>query len=199
MGDLLKENDVHVESFTHQLNMRFAPPAGLRTHHGGIEELAELQKEFKVFKKDRRLSKSMAVLNIGSTAGNGPKNVLYGYFDGLAKMGSNVPGLNGEQAVIDALLKNFASKNMLPVYFKYHDMSAPHGDMRVLVTPKARPVSYYNPDFMVLSFPTAPQGATLNKPASSAKKPKAAEAAKPAKAAKAAKPEKKPAKSAKKK
>ena len=62
MGDLLKEQDIHVESFTHQLNMRFAPPAGLKTHHGGIEELVELQKEFGVFKKGRRLSKSMADL-----------------------------------------------------------------------------------------------------------------------------------------
>jgi hypothetical protein len=187
MGDLLKEHDIHVESFAHQLNLRFAPPAGLRTHHGGIEELAELQKEFQVFKKDRRLSKSMAVLGIGSTTGNAPKNVLYGYFDGLAKMGSNVAGLNGEQAVIDALLKNFAAKKPLPVYFKYHDMAAPHGDMRVLVTPKARPVSYFNHDFMVLSFPTAAQGAVLNKPGNAPAAKKATKAARPAGKAKPAK------------
>lgn len=186
MGDLLKEQDIHVESFTHQLNMRFAPPAGLKTHHGGIEELVELQKEFGVFKKGRRLSKSMAVLNIGSTAGNAAKNVLYGYFDGLAKMGSNVAGMNGEEAVVDAILKNLGAKKPLPVYFKYHDMAAPKGDMRVLVTPKARPVSYFNHDFMVLSFPTAAQGATLNKPAKADDKK-----AKPAKADKAAKPAKK--------
>jgi hypothetical protein len=190
MGDLLKEQDIHVESFANQLNMRFAPPAGLKTHHGGIEELAELQKEFGIFKKGRRLSKSMAVLNIGSTAGNSAKNVLYGYFDGLARMGSNVGKLNGEEAIVDALLKNFAAKQPLPVYFKYHDMAAPHGDMRVLVTPRAKPVSYFNHEFLVLSFPTAAQGAVLNKPEKAAKPAKPAKtekAAKPAKAAKAAK------------
>jgi hypothetical protein len=187
MGDLLKEQDIHVESFTHQLNLRFAPPAGLKTHHGGIEELAELQKEFKVFKKRRRLSKSMAVLSIGSIAGNAAKNVLYGYFDGLAKMGSNVSGQNGEEAVVDALLKNFAARKPLPVYFKYHDMAAPHGDMRVLVTPKARPLSYFNHDFLVLSFPTAAQGATLNKPGAKPEK----KAAPKAKAKRAKAPKKK--------
>lgn len=163
MGDLLKEHDIHVETFTHQMNMRFAPPAALKTHHGGIEELVELQKEFKVFKKGRRLSKSMAVLGIGSMAGNGPKNVLYGYFDSLARLGSNdAAGLNGEEAIVSALLKNFASKKPQPVYFKIHDMAAPHGDMRVLVTPKARPLSYFNHDFVVVSLPTAAQGAKLN-------------------------------------
>jgi hypothetical protein len=190
MGDLLKEQDIHIEGIAHQLNLRFAPPAGLADHHGGIEELAELQKEFNIFKKGRRLSKSMAVLNIGANAGLPAKNRLYGYFDGLGKLGSNVGKLNGEDAVIDALLKNFAAKKPLPVYFKYHDMAAPAGDMRVLVTPKDRAVSYLHSDFLVLSFPTARQGVELNKPA---KKDgaKAAKADKPAKADKAGKPAKK--------
>ena len=177
MGDFLKEHDVHVESFANQLNLRFAPSQGLRTHHGGIEELAELQKEFKMFKKGRPLRTSMAVLNIGGTIGNDAKNKLYDYFDSLKKHGSNTKGLDGEAAIVDALVKNFNSKSLLPVYFKYHDMAGENGS-DVVIT-RGRPVSYFNQDYVVLSFPTRAQG--QGKPASgSAKKAGTASKSKPA-------------------
>ena len=189
MGDFLKEHDIHVESFANQVNLRFAPSQGLRTHHGGIEELAELQKEFKIFKKGRPLRTSMAVLNIGGTAGNDAKNRLYDYFDSLRKHGSNVKGKNGEEAVVDAIIKNFAAKTLLPVYFKYHDMAGEHG-ADVVVTPKARPVSYFEQDYMVLSFPTQSQGKAAAKKASAstAKGDKKAKAAAPKAPKKAGKP-----------
>ncbi len=154
MGDFLKEHDIYVDSFINQMNLRFAPSQGLRTHYGGIEELAALQKEFKIFKKGRSFRTSMSVLNIGSAHGNHAKNRLYEYFDNLKNHESNVPGQNGDVSIVNALLKNFAARAPLPVLFKYHDMRAEKGNTRVLITPKERAVSYFPHDFMVISFPT---------------------------------------------
>jgi hypothetical protein len=154
MGDFLKEHDIYVDSYINQLNLRFAPSQGLRTHHGGIEELAELQKEFKIFKKGRSFRTSVAVLNIGGAQGNDAKNRLYDYFDNLKNHDSNVAGQNGDVAVVNAILKNFAAKQPLPVLFKYHDMRAEKGNTRVLVTPKEKAVTYFPHDYLVISFPT---------------------------------------------
>ena len=153
MGDFLKEHDIYVDSFANQLNLRFAPSQGLKTHFGGVEELAVLQKEFKIFKKGRPFRKSVSVLGIGAGLSNHAKNRLFEYFDTLAAHDSNVPGQNGDVAIVNALLKNFASKTPLPVYFKYHDMREAQGNTRVLVTPKERAVSYFPHDYLVVSFP----------------------------------------------
>ena len=96
----------------------------------------------------------MSVLNIGSAQGNHAKNRLYEYFDNLKNHDSNVAGQNGDVAIVNALLKNFAAKEPLPVLFKYHDMRAEKGNTRVLITPKEKAVSYFPHDFMVISFPT---------------------------------------------
>jgi hypothetical protein len=154
MGDFLKEHDIYIDSFANQLNLRFAPSQGLRTHFGGMEELIGIQKEFKIFKKGRSFTKSISVLNIGASLGNEAKNRFYEYFDSLARHESNVPGQNGDAAIVNALVKNFAAKNPLPVYFKHHDMGADKGDARVLITPKQRAVSYFPHDYLVISCPT---------------------------------------------
>ena len=178
MGDFLKEHDIYVESFATQLNLRFAPPQGLRTHHGGIEELAELQKEFKIFKKGRSFRTSVAVLNIGGGSGNDVKNRLYEYFDNLKRHESNVAGKNGDEAIVDALVKNFAARKPLPVFFKYHDMRGDQGDKKMLITPRARPISYIDQEYLVLSFPTQQggqaEGGTTKKAKPATKKAKPA-------------------------
>jgi hypothetical protein len=179
MGDFLKEHDIYVESFATQLNLRFAPPQGLRTHHGGIEEMVELQKEFKIFKKGRPFRTSIAVLNIPAGVGNDVKNRLYEYIDSLKRHESNVPGKNAEEAVIEALLKNFAAKKPLPVYFKYHDMAGEQGDKKVLITPRGRPVTYFDQEYLVLSFPTQ-QGGLAEAAAAKKGKPAAKKAKTPA-------------------
>jgi hypothetical protein len=172
MGDFLKEHDIYVDSFVNQLNLRFAPSQGLRTHFGGMEEMIALQKEFKIFKKGRSFKTSISVLNVGSGMGNDAKNRLYEYFDNLANHDSNVTGQNGDVAIVNALIKNFAASSPLPVYFKHHDMRAEKGNTRVLITPKARAVSYFPHDYLVISFPT--------KEASKKAKPAAKPAAKAA-------------------
>jgi hypothetical protein len=173
MGDFLKEHDIYVDSFVNQMNLRFAPAQGLRTHFGGMEEMIALQKEFKIFKKGRSFRTSLSVLNIGGgLLSNHAKNRFYEYFDNLKNHDSNVTGKNGDAAVVDALLQNFAKKEPLPVYFKYHDMRAEKGNTRVLITPKEQPVSYFPHDYLVISFPT--QKGKAAKAAAKRAKPSAA-------------------------
>jgi hypothetical protein len=153
MGFFMKEHDVHVESLLGELNVRFGPTPSKKSHFGGIAEMVELQKEFKIFKKGRSFRTSVAVLNIGATNAEA-RNRMLEYFGNLGKHESNVAGQNGDAAVVNALVKNLASKNPLPVYFTYHDMRAAKGNTRVLITDKSRPIPYFQHDYLTISIPT---------------------------------------------
>lgn len=171
MGFFMKEHDVHVGGLLDQLNVRFAPTPDKKTHFGGLDEMVALQKEFKIFKKGRSFKTSVAVLNIGASNAEA-RNRLHDYFANLAKHDSNVTGQNGDVAIVNALVRNLASKSPVPVYFTFHDMRAEKGNTRVLITEKDRPVPYFARDYLTISFPTLPL-----KAAKSAAKP-AAKAAK---------------------
>ena len=145
MGFFMKEHDVHVESLLGELNVRFGPTPSKKSHFGGIAEMAELQKEFKIFKRGRSFRTSVAVLNIGATNAEA-RNRMLEYFGNLSKHDSNVAGQNGDAAVVNAIVKNLASKSPLPVYFTYHDMRAAKGNTRVLITDKSRPIPYFQHD-----------------------------------------------------
>jgi hypothetical protein len=156
MGYFMKEHDIHVGSLLDQLNVRFGPTPDKKTHFGGIDEMVALQKEFKIFKKGRAFKNSVAVLNIGASHAEA-RNRMHDYFTNLSKHDSNVPNQNGDTAVVNALVKNLASKTPLPVYFTFHDMRAEKGNTRVLITEKNRPVTYFNRDYLTISFPTLPE------------------------------------------
>jgi len=159
MGMFMKEHDIHVGSLLDQLNVRFGPTPDKKTHFGGIDEMVQLQKEFKVFKRGRAFKTSVAVLGIG--AGNSEaKNRLQEYFGNLANHDSSVAGQNGDVAIVNALIRNLASKSPLPVYFTFHDMKAEKGNTRVLIDEKGRPVPFFKRDYLTISFPTLPQKAT---------------------------------------
>jgi hypothetical protein len=168
MGWFMKEHDVHVENLLGQMNVRFGPTPDKKSHFGGIAEMAALQKEFKLFKKGRPFGKSMAVLNIGSSNAEA-RNRLLEYFGNLSRHDSNVSGQNGDVAIVNAIIRNLASKNPLPVYFTYHDMRAEKGNTRVLITDKSRPVPFFQQDYLTVSLPTKPVPTTAKKAA----KPKA--------------------------
>lgn len=153
MGLFMKEHDVHVENLLGELNLRFGPTPGKKSHFGGIAEMIELQKEFKIFKKGRSFRNSVAVLNVGATNAEA-RNRMLDYFANLSKHDSNVAGRNGDAAIVDALVRNLASKNPLPVYFTYHDMRAAKGNTRVLITDKSRPIPYFPHDYLTISIPT---------------------------------------------
>lgn len=155
MGWFMKEHDVHVENLLGQMNVRFGPTPDKKGHFGGIDEMVALQKEFKLFKRGRAFRDSIAVLNIGSSNAEA-RNRLLDYFGSLSRHGSNVAGQNGDAAIVNALIRNLASKSPLPVYFTYHDMRAEKGNTRVLITDKSRPVPFFQRDYLTISLPTKP-------------------------------------------
>lgn len=156
MGMFMKHNDILISSMLDQLNLRFAPPQGKEKTYGGIEEMAALQKEFEIFKKGRPFALSVAVLNL-SAYNNDAKNHWHDLLGNLHRHKSNRGKLNGDEAIVEALVKNLKSKNPLPVYFASHDMRDGGEDSKkVLITDKGRPVFYIERDYLVVSLPMKP-------------------------------------------
>lgn len=155
MGYFMKHNDILIGSMLDRLNLRFAPPQGKEMTYGGLEEMIALQKEFKIFKKGRPFSTSVAVLNLNAH-NNDAKNHWQDLLGNLSRHKSNRGRLNGDQAIVDALIKNLASKKSLPVYFTSHDMREGEENKKVLITDKARPLFYIERDYLVISLPMKP-------------------------------------------
>ncbi len=152
MGWFMKEHDIYIGSMLDELNLRFAPPQGKDTHQGGIEEMVALQKEFKIFKKGRSFKTSVMALNLGAR-NNEVKTRWYALVGALSKHDSNRPKQNGDVAIVNALIKNLASKNPLPVYFTSHDMRGEKQNAEVKITDKGRPVHYLEQDYLTISLP----------------------------------------------
>ena len=170
MGYFMQEHDVYVGTLLDDLNLRFAPPHGAKEHFGGIEEMAELQKEFQIFKAGRAFATSAAALHLGGGANHEAKNRFYTYLRHLRRVPSNVKGKTGDAAIVAALLKNLESKKPLPVYFGHHDMRGDGAAKGVIIKDKARPLFYMDRDYLWISFPGQPVPAAANK--ASKKSPK---------------------------
>lgn len=155
MGYFMKHNDILIGSMLDQLNLRFAPPQGKEKTYGGIEEMAVLQKEFEIFKKGRPFTRSVAVLNLAAY-NNDAKNHWHDLLGNLHRHKSNRGKLNGDEAIVDALVKNLKSKTPLPVFFASHDMRNGEESKKVLITDKGRPVFYIERDYLVISLPMKP-------------------------------------------
>ena len=149
MGWFMKENDIYIGSMLDELNLRFAPSQGLATHHGGIDEMVALQKEFKILKKGRAFKTSVAALNLGSR-NNEVKNRWLDLLGALSKHTSNILKLDGDAAIVNSLVKNLAAKAPLPVYFTSHPMQE---NAQVKITDKSRPVHYLEQDYLTISLP----------------------------------------------
>lgn len=174
MGYFMKEHDIYIGSMLDELNLRFAPPQGKDTHHGGIEEMVALQKEFKIFKKGRSFKTSVMALNLGAW-NNEVKNRWYDLVGALSKHDSNRPKQNGDVAIVNALIKNLASKTPLPVFFTSHDMRGEKQNAQVKIIDKSRPVHYLEQDYLTISLPMqsvqAASAARQAKTATKASKP----------------------------
>jgi hypothetical protein len=155
MGYFMRHNDILIGSMLDELNVRFAPPQGREKTFGGIEEMAALQKEFKIFKKGRPFSLSAAVMNLGGY-NNDAKNHWHDLLGNLHRHPSNKGRLNGDEAIVAALVKNLASRKPLPVHFTSHDMRAGKDSEQVQITDTARPVFYIERDYLVISIPMKP-------------------------------------------
>lgn len=152
MGWFMQEHDIYIGSMLEELNLRFAPSQGKDSHFGGIEEMAELQKEFKIFKKGRSFRTSVGVLNLGAR-NNEVKNRWLDLVGALAKHPSNVKGKNGDEAIVDALAKNLAAKKPLPVYFTSHSMVGGGENAEVKITHGHRALHYLEQDYITVSLP----------------------------------------------
>ncbi len=155
MGFFMKHNDILIGSMLDQLNLRFAPPQGKEKTYGGIEEMAALQNEFEIFKKGRPFAKSVAVLNLAAY-NNDARNHWHDLLGNLSRHKSNRGKLNGDEAIVDALVKNLKAKHPLPVYFTSHDMRRGEEGRKVVITDKGRPVFYIERDYLVVSLPMKP-------------------------------------------
>lgn len=155
MGYFMKENDIYIGTMLDELNLRFAPSQGKDTHFGGIQEMVALQTEFKVFKKGRSFKTSCSVLNLGAR-NNEVKNRWLSLLGNLNRHESNYKNLDGDAAIVIAVIKNLASKNPLPIYFTSHDMRGPRENAQVKITDPSRPVHYLEQDYMTISLPMQP-------------------------------------------
>lgn len=169
MGQFMKDHDIYIGTMLDELNLRFAPSQGRGSHFGGIEEMAALQKEFKIFKKGRSFKTSCTALNLG-VRNNEVKGLWQSLLGNLYRHPSEKAGVDGDTAIVNMLLKNFAAAKPLPVYFTSHDMRGDRQNIAIRITPNSRPVHYLEQDYITVSLPMQPASA-MKKPA--AKKPAA--------------------------
>lgn len=156
MGFFMAHADILIPDLLNQLNLRFAPrqpDLGSERLYGGIEEMAEIQKEFGIFKKGRPLQQSLRALNL-MPVDNAVRQRWLTLIERLGDHPSNHNGDNGNEAIVNALLENFTSARPLPVFFTSHDMQGKQvKDSPVLITHGARPVHYLEVDYLVISLP----------------------------------------------
>lgn len=152
MGWFMQEHDIYIGSMLEELNLRFAPSQGKDGYFGGIDEMVDLQKEFKIFKKARPFARSVQVLNLDAR-GNDVKNRWLKLLGALAKHPSNIKGQNGDQAIVNMLVKNLAAKKPLPVYFTSHDMSQGGDANQVRVEHGQRALHYLEQEYISVSLP----------------------------------------------
>lgn len=156
MGMYMKEDDIFIPSLFEQVNLRFAPRQGSEPEwFGGVEEVADLQKKFQVFRKGRSFHQSASLLGLGGHGNPRARARWFAYLDSLNKYKSNRPNENGDEAVVNALIENLAHAIPLPVHFKPHDAGA-EPDWRVIVGEEPRPLFYMAIDYLTVSFPARP-------------------------------------------
>lgn len=173
MGFFMKEHDIYVGTLLDDLNLRFAPPHGAKDQFGGIEEMVEIQKEFGIFKEGRSLRTSAMALHLGNSSNHEVKNRFYRYLGNLRRQKSNVAGLNGEAAIVKALVKNLKAKKPLPVYFDFHDMRGAGEGRGVIVRDKGRPLFYMDQEYLWISLPMQPRTADIEEETPAAAPPPA--------------------------
>lgn len=155
MGYFMKDHDIYVGSLQEKLNLRFAPTLGAKAQFGGLDEMVALQKEFGIFKKGRAFEQSVLALNLAGSSNNETKTRFHRYLASLRKAKSNVPGQNGDAAIVDGIVRNLAARKPLPVYFDLHDLTESKDKERVIITNNARPLFYMKQNYLVVSLPLA--------------------------------------------
>lgn len=153
----MREDDIFIPSFLERLNLRFAPrQSGDPEWFGGVEEAAKLQADYQVFQEKRSFQQSASLLGLGGHQNPRARTRWFTLLDSLKDYPSNRPGLNGDQAVVQAILENLTSSSPLPVHFKAHDSRGEPG-RRVIVGEEPRPLFYIERDYLTISIPMKPR------------------------------------------
>ncbi len=159
MGRMMKEDDIYIGNLFDFLNLRFAPSQGPGPDNfGGINEMAALQKEFHIFAPDRSFRDSAAIMNLGGFWNARARNRWYRLLADLKNYEFNQPGVNGNDAIVAALIKNLELARPRPVYFKAHD-SRIAGERRVFVDRDRQSLFYIDQNFLTISLPMRPRPA----------------------------------------
>ena len=153
MGALVWECDVLIPQLLDRMNLRFCPPETARVgdkddNFGGILEMAELQKEFQVFKKGRPLSLSVKVLGLAGFESARARNRWLHLLDSLPN----------QDKIVATIVDNLASANPKPMYFR----AVPYtGSFEATINDRDRqPVPWDNKnDYVVISIPMKPKNA----------------------------------------
>ena len=177
MGALFKEDDHLISSLLDLVNLRFAPFRPLIGTTDGILEMWRLQQKFNIFSKDHPLKDSFAVLGLGGFWNPTLKSKWYQYLDDLQRCESDVPGQNGHDRIIDALVENLgatvatdigalidnlASTGVIgqlpaaakPVYFAVHNSDTE--GRRVVHVTVGQPLPYMADTYLIISLPMNP-------------------------------------------
>ncbi|HEY9057748.1 MAG TPA: hypothetical protein VIN77_11415 [Aurantimonas sp.] len=158
MGKFMGEDDIYIDKFFELINLRFAPSLGtMPDDFGGIDEMVALQREFQIFKKGRSLRDSAAIMNLGGFWNQRAKNRWYSLLDNLKNHKSNFRDLNGDEAIVTALIENLGSGAPYPVFFKAHDLR--DGNNLVLIVEADTPLFYIETKYLTISLPMQPRRA----------------------------------------
>jgi hypothetical protein len=180
MGRIMKEDDIFISGLFDLMNLRFGPSQGAKEAFGGIEEMAELQREFQIFQRGRSLRDCVAVLNLGGLWNARARNRWLELIGDLVNYESDVPGVNGNDRIMNMMVENLASRDPLPVLFQAHHSYGEEG-RKVIVRNAPTGRFYMEREHIIVSIPMLPRTAprTARQPAKGARKA-------PAKASKAA-------------
>jgi hypothetical protein len=159
MGARMKDDDIYIGTFLDHFNVRFAPTPFNPTPEfvfGGINEMAELQEEFRIFRRDRPFSESARLLGLGGISNALAKNRWIDLLE-------NLPD-DGDQKIANALAANFKKKKPSPCYMRAH-FSQPSSENRVIIIEDDRPLFYLDQVYLTISLPMAPRPPVTKKSA----------------------------------
>jgi hypothetical protein len=144
MGGLVA--DRYVPDVLQQMSSRLIAEA--------LDEMVQLQKEFKVFSSQHTLETSFKLLNI-APIGEADRKGFYKFLNLLKKTGASVDGkpskLSGHDQIVASLQDNLESRKPLSVHFTSHPAETPKGIVKV--TAGDRVLNYSSLVFLTISMP----------------------------------------------
>lgn len=120
---------------------------------GSLQEMVEIQKEFRIFSKGYSLRQAFRLLHIVPDEIEERRGWLV-FLDRLKSYASDQGGANGHDRIVKAHRENLASRTPLPIYATTHR----HADDKKVTVTRGRPVAHEDQDYLVISIPTKPVG-----------------------------------------